>query len=248
MRSIRESVTPRCILAGLALLSTLTLPTHAAAGIHRSQLHPSDSLIISTDARGQATLHSPGRFLAVGFWRNDRFLGFTRTPDPEPDPEDEATATYRVLDALYLGDSLFATSVREGMDATSPDAERWELTEESVLAFASRMAHPEAMKRFVDRVPGAFDVALTDHQPVPVKRALPSYPDSARTAGIDGTVLVRALIGRDGRVQRTVIEHSVPGLDAESQRTVMRWSFKPARYHGRAVPRWMTIPLKYSLH
>lgn len=230
------------------LLHAILLAPPLEASVWRSRLHPSDSLYISTSERGEATLHAPARFLAVGFWRNDRFVGFARVPDTEPGPESDAVPSFRILDAMYLDDSLFATSTREGMDASSPDAERWQLTSESVREFAARVALPGAPTTFVERVPGAFDVAPIDREPVPIKRAAPSYPDSARQAGIEGTVLVRALVSREGRVTRTVIERSVPGLDEESQRAVMRWTFKPARYRGRVVPRWVTIPVKFSMH
>jgi protein TonB len=83
--------------------------------------------------------------------------------------------------------------------------------------------------------------------PQPIDRVAPVYPDSARAAGIEGTVVVKTLVGSDGRVMRVDVETGVPGLDAAALTAVKQWRFKPATVDGK--PRAMTVgvPVKFSL-
>ncbi len=82
--------------------------------------------------------------------------------------------------------------------------------------------------------------------PVPIDRVAPVYPDSARAAGIEGTVIVKTLVGSDGRVMRVDVETSVPGLDAAALAAVKQWRFNPGTVDGR--PHAMTVGVPVSFH
>lgn len=88
---------------------------------------------------------------------------------------------------------------------------------------------------------------IADELPVVVVRVPPEYPELARRAGVEGVVVLHALVGRDGRVLKVRILASHPLLDAAAEEAVAQWVFVPAKTAGRPVPVWVSIPLRFSL-
>jgi protein TonB len=78
----------------------------------------------------------------------------------------------------------------------------------------------------------------------------PDYPDMARSAMVEGWVLVHVLVGRDGRIVDVRLdEHQhVPMLDAPALDAARRFLFEPARSNGRAVAAWVDVPFHFTLH
>ncbi|HET7226392.1 MAG TPA: energy transducer TonB [Candidatus Eisenbacteria bacterium] len=96
--------------------------------------------------------------------------------------------------------------------------------------------------------PAYGDYVYVDELPEAILKVPPQYPQAARADGIQGTVIVQALVGRDGHVQDTRIAHSIPGLDEAALTCVRKWEFKPARSKGQPISVWVTIPVKFTLH
>ncbi|MBN1548530.1 MAG: energy transducer TonB [Syntrophaceae bacterium] len=74
------------------------------------------------------------------------------------------------------------------------------------------------------------------------------YPEAAKNAGIEGRVLVQAMIGTDSTVQETKILKSLtPETDqsAVSAITSVRWS--PALKNDKPVNVWIMIPIDFRL-
>lgn len=68
-----------------------------------------------------------------------------------------------------------------------------------------------------------------------VSKVDPSYPDAARRAGVEGTVVLEAAIGADGRVVGVEVVRGLPlGLSEAAASAVGRWQYRPAM--GRAGP------------
>lgn len=86
-----------------------------------------------------------------------------------------------------------------------------------------------------------------DEPPVAVTIVEPRYPELAREAGVEGTVLVRALVSRTGRIERIEIVRSSPMFDDSAREGLARWVFKPAWHQGRPVPVWVAIPVRFRL-
>ena len=101
-----------------------------------------------------------------------------------------------------------------------------------------------------ESLPGPNDVAFVDEYPVPITMVKPEYPELAREAGVEGTVTVRALVGKDGRVREAFAEasRSVALLDGAAIDAVKHWVFKPALTHNQPVPVWVSIPMRFTLH
>ncbi len=78
----------------------------------------------------------------------------------------------------------------------------------------------------------------------------PDYPPAARREHIVGLVLLRAVIDREGRVERHEIRvlRSLPQLDAAAIAALLQWRFTPAIGHdGRPVRVVVEIPFEFSL-
>lgn len=77
----------------------------------------------------------------------------------------------------------------------------------------------------------------------------PTYPDSARRAGIQGTTLLRIYIEPDGRVSNVSVERSAghQGLDQAAADAVRRWRFEPAQNSAGAVSVWALVPVEFRI-
>ena len=74
------------------------------------------------------------------------------------------------------------------------------------------------------------------------------YPEMARRAGIEGQVIVRVLVGKDGRPMKTLIQHSDSQmLDQAAKDAVMKSVFTPGIMNGNAIVCWVSIPIKFKL-
>lgn len=99
-----------------------------------------------------------------------------------------------------------------------------------------------------DALPAFGDYVYVEELPEAVTRVPPSYPDLAREAGVDGTVMVQALVGKDGNVKDVRVVKSIPMLDEAAKSAVRRWVFKPALSNNKPVAVWVGVPVKFSLH
>jgi periplasmic protein TonB len=77
----------------------------------------------------------------------------------------------------------------------------------------------------------------------------PRYPDSARRQRIEGTVVVKAYVTEQGRVEAVQVEQSAghPDLDQSAVEAVGRWRFEPARRGRQPIAMWVSIPVKFVL-
>ena len=77
---------------------------------------------------------------------------------------------------------------------------------------------------------------------------VPVYPDSARKAKVEGTVMVSALVRGDGSVAETRILSSIPLLDAAAMDAVRKMRFAPATNPRSARDVWVIVPVQFKLH
>ncbi|MEO8430847.1 MAG: energy transducer TonB [Acidobacteriota bacterium] len=85
--------------------------------------------------------------------------------------------------------------------------------------------------------------------PILERRIEPVYPESTRRIGIQGVVLLEAIITAEGRVEDVRVLKSVhPLLDASAIQAVSGWTYRPATLRGRAVRVSLTVTVRFSLH
>jgi protein TonB len=89
-----------------------------------------------------------------------------------------------------------------------------------------------------------------DEAPVLIKFVNPKYPDLARQAGIEGTVLLNVLVGDDGKVlQVAVIQSDVtPAMEKAAMEAAKQFMFKPAKQRTVSVKARVAIPIRFKLH
>jgi len=77
----------------------------------------------------------------------------------------------------------------------------------------------------------------------------PKYPPLAREKGYEGTVYLRALVERDGRVGNLAIDRSSGHeiLDRAAVDSVRAWTFLPAQKDQKPVASWVLLPVKFVL-
>ncbi len=129
-----------------------------------------------------------------------------------------------------------------GWDAANARVETWVPERDDTALFVGTPPSPGA-----ERDPAFGEYVYVEQLPELIQRTAPSYPETARLAGIDGTVMVQALVGRDGRVKETRIVQSIPILDEAAVQAVRQWVFVPAKLKGKPVAVWVGAPVKFSL-
>lgn len=92
------------------------------------------------------------------------------------------------------------------------------------------------------------DYVYVEELPEAITKVPPVYPDEARRAGVQGVVLVQALVRKDGAVGDVKVIQSIPLLDLAAIQAVRQWIFKPARAKGEPVSVWVAVPVKFTLH
>ncbi|HEY7864356.1 MAG TPA: TonB family protein [Thermoanaerobaculia bacterium] len=81
-----------------------------------------------------------------------------------------------------------------------------------------------------------------------VHKVDPTYPDTARKLRIEGVVIVRAIIGTDGRVEDVRIAKALfPSLDGAVLEAIGQWRYEPATLRGRAVRVALTVTVDFQL-
>jgi len=99
-----------------------------------------------------------------------------------------------------------------------------------------------------EELPKFGEYVYVEELPEAITKVTPAYPDIAREAGVDGTVMVQALVGKDGHVKDTRVVKSIKMLDTSAEAAVKQWVFKPALSNNKPVAVWVAVPVKFSLH
>lgn len=115
--------------------------------------------------------------------------------------------------------------------------------------FASNIGEPVKIEREAEEPENDFfSVEETpQHDETALMRRV-RYPDMARVNGIEGTVLISALIGKNGSVEKIkVIDSDNQLLDAAALKAVQETTFTPAKQNGQPVRCWIQLPIRFSL-
>lgn len=81
-----------------------------------------------------------------------------------------------------------------------------------------------------------------------IKRVEPKYPKTARKAKIEGTVVVCAVIGKDGRVRNLQVGSGPSELVPSVIQAVRQWVYKPYLLDGKPVEVDTTIHVSFKLN
>ena len=95
-----------------------------------------------------------------------------------------------------------------------------------------------------------FPLDQVDTQPVIQQKFEATYPTLGRRMGIEGTVIVNALVSETGSVIRTNVIRKIQGsanygFETASEDAVKKWKFKPAVKDGVNVKTWMPVAIVF---
>ena len=78
--------------------------------------------------------------------------------------------------------------------------------------------------------------------------APPRYPAEAAAAQQGGRVVLKVLVGTDGRAKDVAVERSEPAgvFDANTVEAAWNWVFNPAVVDGRPVEGWVRVPVDFE--
>jgi TonB family protein len=88
-------------------------------------------------------------------------------------------------------------------------------------------------------------------EPQALRQIQPKYTADAMRAKLQGTVVVEAVVGTSGTVERARIVQSldpVTGLDREALVAALQWTFRPAIVNEAPVASYITLHLEFRLH
>jgi protein TonB len=80
-----------------------------------------------------------------------------------------------------------------------------------------------------------------------VHQVLPRYPQQARQAHVEGTVVLQVLIGKDGTVQSLRVVSGHPMLNVAATDAVKQWRYKPYYLNGEPAEADTQINVKFTL-
>ncbi|MEO0195708.1 MAG: energy transducer TonB [candidate division WOR-3 bacterium] len=93
-----------------------------------------------------------------------------------------------------------------------------------------------------------FEVYEVDEPPQPILQVQPQYPEVARKAGLEGRVIVTAVVDENGNViQATIHSSTNPIFNEAALEAAKKMKFKPARQKDIAVKVKVLIPFVFKL-
>jgi protein TonB len=98
----------------------------------------------------------------------------------------------------------------------------------------------------VDSAPQLLTAEMS--RPVPLRPILPRYTEPARRAGMQGTVIVEAIIDEKGNATNVRILRGLPmGLDRAAVEAIQQTQFKPAMIGSRPVKVYFTLTVNFAI-
>jgi protein TonB len=107
---------------------------------------------------------------------------------------------------------------------------------------------PAAGQRLDGDTSELFMEAIVDERPALLSAPKVKYPEVLKRAGIEGEVIVQAIIDTTGRAERgsvKVLQSPNPGFDENAKEYVRKAMFRPARIHGRTVRVVVQVPVQF---
>ncbi len=120
---------------------------------------------------------------------------------------------------------------------------------EIVAGGAHRAIHPNAPKIEIAH-PASNDSAVTDaagRERISAEAPQASYPLLAQHMNVQGSVVLKAVIGADGIIQDLQILSGPAILAAAAQQAIREWHFKPVLQNGQPVETMAKIVVNFTI-
>jgi len=80
-----------------------------------------------------------------------------------------------------------------------------------------------------------------------IKQTVPLYPPLARSARVEGVVVLEGTVNVSGSVENIRVVEGHPLLIDEALRAVKKWKYRPAILNGQPTPSPVTIRVRFIL-
>lgn len=162
-------------------------------------------------------------------------------PPPEPLPEQtpESTPEPIVKEKILVSENAI---IKDAAPTPRPKMVPAVTPKPQLAKPMTPAAPPIATKA---KVPAVIEAA-----PDYARNPPPRYPETARRNGWVGTVLVRAVVGSNGRASSVSLQRSSGYgiLDQAALSAVRGWKFIPRRTNGEATGSTVEVPVNFSLN
>jgi TonB family protein len=150
-------------------------------------------------------------------------------PPTTPADASPSTARVKVVSPLVVN---AVVNTRVQADATASAHDDVKATVDATV---------QATPQTTPQIPGGTMAGnrLTEVQPV--------YPPDAKAAGIEGTVILSAVIGKDGKIENLQVVSGPAELTRSALDAVRQWTYRPYLVNGDPVAVETTITVNYSL-
>ena len=182
--------------------------------------------------------------------RNVQIVKFTELGVP-PSIQKEAAPQVNVAEAVTPPTIGVPEPVPDAEATESTIASQAEMSDALAPITASDMAGGGADSLVVDtsdKSPKPGEFVPFDELPVLLSVQPPVYPEMVREAGIDGTVTVQVLVGKDGKVKQAQAIEGPEPLRASAVVSARTAVFKPALQGTSPVEVWVMIPVTFQLN
>lgn len=95
-----------------------------------------------------------------------------------------------------------------------------------------------------------YSETVVEERPALLSAPPAPYPTLLRRAGIQGRVVIAAIVDTLGRAEPgsiEIVDSPNPAFDTPTRAWILQAQFRPARMHGQAVRVHVTLPLDYSI-
>lgn len=96
--------------------------------------------------------------------------------------------------------------------------------------------------------PGPTDFVAVEALPVLISMPAPVYPELARMAGLEGSVIVRILVGKDGNAADAIIVQGSEMFNESALASARQAKFRPALQQHHPVATWVNQVINFVLH
>jgi protein TonB len=147
---------------------------------------------------------------------------------PMPVPDEEAPEEVDVLDQEELADLAPVNPLEEMGDDVEYDVD----------------------KVIEELLPSPDEFVPFEEAPVQVVSVTPKYPDLAQRANIEGTVWIKALVDKEGKVRDVLIVKNSganAGFEEAAIDAAKQTVWKPAISNGQPIAVWVTYKVDFKL-
>ena len=95
---------------------------------------------------------------------------------------------------------------------------------------------------------GPIHITAAVKKPEILRRVSPAYPEPARRARVQGSVILEAIINERGDVTSVRVIRGLPmGLEQSAIQAVTQWKFQPATLDGRPVAVYFNLTVQFEV-